>query len=428
VAVSLGLLVSRGLLEPLVRRVETTEEVERRLEREAADRERRERAVQKAQKMEAIGRLAGTVAHEQNDVLSIILGYCGIALDGLRPEDPLFLPLQEVKQAGERSAELTRRLLSLSRNPMQETKTVDAADSVDKMARPIRRVLGEGRVLDLHCEGAACLVRAARGQVEQLIMILTVNARDAMPEGGKLHVDVRRVDISPVDAEHEVGLEPGRYVRIRVTDTGVGMTPQVQDRIFEPFFTTKVVGSPAGLGLATVFSMVQQGGGHIAVRSAPGQGSTFDIHLPEVSTSAAQKELPSSGATRAARTILVVEDEEPVRLVVERILRRHRYGVLVAGSPREAMSICQQHPGRIDLLVTDIAMPEMNGQVLAEQLLERRPEMKVLYLSGHVTEVVLPRQEAQAFLQKPVTPDALRTKVRGILRASSIPPSHRGSA
>jgi two-component system, cell cycle sensor histidine kinase and response regulator CckA len=231
-----------------------------------------------------------------------------------------------------------------------------------------------------------------------------------------------------VDAEHEVGLEPGRYVRIRVTDTGVGMTPQVQDRIFEPFFTTKVVGSPAGLGLATVFSMVQQGGGHIAVRSAPGQGSTFDIHLPEVSTSAAQKELPSSGATRAARTILVVEDEEPVRLVVERILRRHRYGVLVAGSPREAMSICQQHPGRIDLLVTDIAMPEMNGQVLAEQLLERRPEMKVLYLSGHVTEVVLPRQEAQAFLQKPVTPDALRTKVRGILRASSIPPSHRGSA
>jgi two-component system, cell cycle sensor histidine kinase and response regulator CckA len=426
-----GWLVTGRLLEPLRKRVEASEETRTHLEGDSQDRERRERAARQGQTMAAVGRLAGAVAHEFNDRLSIILGYSGIALDGMRAEDPLFVALSEIKHAGERSAELTRRLLSLSHNQIVETKTVDAAPIVDKMARSIRRVLGENRAFDLTCDSSPCLIQTARGQIEQLVMSLVINARDAMPEKGRLSIDIRRVEISVKDAEHEVGLEPGRYVRLRVTDTGVGMTPAVQERIFEPFFTTKSEGGAIGLGLTTVFGFVQQTGGHIGVRSAPGEGTTFDIHLPETPYAIASKELPSSGATRAARTILVVEDEEQVRVVVERILRRHRYGVLVAGSPQEAMSICQDHPGRIDLLVTDIAMPEMNGLVLAEQLLERRPEMKVLYLSGYMTEILLPKKESgdtDPFLQKPVTPDALRKKVRGILQASSIPPSHRGTA
>jgi two-component system, cell cycle sensor histidine kinase and response regulator CckA len=414
-------------------RVQEVRQMRGRLEDDDKDRERhdrRDREIRRAQKMEAIGRLAGGIAHDFNNMLSIVLGYSGIALDGLRAEDPLFVPLTEIKRAGERSAELTRRLLALSRQQVLEKKVLDAAAIVDGMSRSIRRVLGEKNELEVVCESHPCRVEVARAQFEQVVMNLVLNARDAMSEGGKLTVDVRQVDVSPEEAAREVGLRPGRQIRIRMSDSGAGMSPDVEERIFEPFFTTKEQGIGVGLGLSTVFGCVQQHGGHVGVRSAVGKGTTFDIYLPEAPPRApSSRELPSSGATRAAKTILVVEDEEQVRAVVERILRRHRYGVLVAGSPREAMSICEDHPGQIDLLVTDVTMPEMNGQVLAEQLLERRPEMKVLYMSGYLDEIVLPLgEEGGAFLQKPVTPEALRQKVRGILRATRVPPSHRGSA
>jgi two-component system cell cycle sensor histidine kinase/response regulator CckA len=405
-----------------------------RLADDVADRDRQGRATRRAQKMEAIGRLAGGVAHDFNNLLSIVLGYSGIALDGLRPEDPLFLPLSEIKQAGERSAELTRRLLSLSSHQVLETKVVDAAAIVNGMARSIRRVLGDKNELQLVCPSSSCRIEVARPQMEQMVMNLVLNARDAMPDGGTLTVDVRHVDVSPEEAASEVGLPSGRQIRIRVSDTGAGMSPEVEERLFEPFFTTKEQGSGVGLGLSTVFGCVRQHGGYIGVRSAVGEGTTFDIYMPEAAPRApSSRELPSSGATRAAKTILVVEDEEQVRAVVERILRRHRYGVLVAGTPQQAMSICEDHAGRIDLLVTDVSMPEMNGQVLAEQLLERHPEMKVLYMSGYLNDVVLPLGEeggGRAFLQKPVTPEALRQKVRGILRAprTPLPSSHRGNA
>jgi two-component system cell cycle sensor histidine kinase/response regulator CckA len=416
-------------------RLEEAEKAKNQLEDDVKDCEqsgRQERALRRAQKMAAVGRLAGGIAHEFNNMLSIVLGYSGIALDGLRPEDPLFLPLSEIKHAGERSAELTRRLLAMSCHQVLETKVHNAVSIVEGMARSMRRVLGDKNELEVLCESSPCRVDVARAQIEQVVMNLVLNAREAMPEGGKVTIDVRQVDVSPEDAALEVGLRPGRQVRIRVTDTGVGMAPETEDRVFEPFFTTKEQGSGGGLGLSTVFGCVQQHGGHVAVRSALGQGTTFDVYLPEaVPRPPSSRELPSSGATRAARTILVVEDEEQVRAVVERILRRHRYGVLVAGSPQEAMSICEDHPGRIDLLVTDVTMPAMSGQRLAEQLMVRRPEMKVLYMSGYLNEVVLPtggESDMRGFLEKPVTPEALRQKVRGILRASRVPPSHQGSA
>jgi two-component system cell cycle sensor histidine kinase/response regulator CckA len=416
-------------------RLDEAERAKSQLEDDVKDREqqgRHERAMRRAQTMTAVGRLAGGIAHEFNNMLSIVLGYSGIALDGLRTEDPLFVPLSEIKHAGERSAELTRRLLALSCHQVLETKVHNAVSIVEGMSRSMRRVLGEKNELDVLCDSSPCRVDVARAQIEQVVMNLVLNARDAMPNGGKVSIDVRQVDVSAEEAAQEVGLRPGRQIRIRVSDTGAGMAPETEERVFEPFFTTKEQGGGAGLGLSTAFGCVQQHGGHIGVRSALGQGTTFDIYLPEaVPRAPSSRELPSSGATRAARTILVVEDEEQVRAVVERILRRHRYGVLVAGSPQEAMSICEDHPGRIDLLVTDVTMPAMSGHRLAEQLLERRPEMKVLYMSGYLNEVVPPtggESDMRAFLQKPVTPEALRQKVRGILRGTRVPPTHRGSA
>jgi two-component system cell cycle sensor histidine kinase/response regulator CckA len=418
-------LVQRGLEARLAEH----EEARRRLEQEAEGRERRERATRRARKMQAVGRLASGMARDQSDVFSIILGYAGMALDGLPSGDPLFGPLTEIKRAAERSVEQTRRLLVLGRSHVEDTKTHDLSTLVERMSRSIQRVLGDERELSLSCEAMPCPVRGSRADVEQLVMNLVSNARDAMPRGGTLRLEIGMVDVSAAEAAREVGLSPGRQVRMRVSDTGVGMSPEVQERIFEPFFTTKGDAS-AGLGLAAVYGFLQQRGGHVRVESEVGRGTSLEVLLPEPTPIPESKQLPSSGATRAARTILVVEDEEQVRLVMERILRRHRYGVLVAGSPDEAVSICREHPGRIDLLVTDVGVAETNGQALADRLLERHPEMKVLFVSGHLRETVLSADGVQekAFLQKPVTPEALRQKVRGILKSVSIPPSHRGTA
>jgi CheY-like chemotaxis protein len=277
-------------------------------------------------------------------------------------------------------------------------------------------------------------VEVPQGQIEQILTNLVLNARDAMPNGGQLRIEVRAVDVGEVEAKRRVGMQPGRHVLVRVSDTGIGMSAETQEHIFEPFFTTKddakkEQGKGTGLGLSTVFGIVQQRSGHIRVESEPGKGSTFEIHIPETKPRATRlQESPSSGTTRAARTILVVEDEEQVRNVVEQILRRHRYGVLVAESATEALLICERHPGTIDLLVTDVIMHEMNGPDLAEQLLERRPDMKVLYMSGYTGDTDLlsgDDSDASAFLQKPVTPESLRRKVRGILRSPlpTAPPS-----
>jgi two-component system cell cycle sensor histidine kinase/response regulator CckA len=410
-------------------RLREAEGVRARLEREAEDRDRRERAIRRARKMEAVSRLVSPMVRDHCDVFSIILGYAGIALDGLHEGDPLFGPLTEIRRAGERSVERTRRLLALSRLSSDDSKIQDVSLIVERMSRSIQRVLGETRTLSLRCEALPCPVRGARGEIEQIVMDLVLNARDAMPAGGQLRLEVGMVDVPSAATPVEAGPRPGRHVRLRATDSGLGMSLDVQERLFEPFFTTKEGGAAAGLGLATVYAFAHYRGGHVSVESEPGKGTTLDVYLPEGMPLPSGKELPSSGTTRAARTILVVEDEEQVRLVMERILRRHRYGVLVAASPHEAVSICKEHPGRIDLLVTDVAVAEMNGQTLADKLLETRPEMKVLFLSGHLMEAVLPADAREkAFLQKPVTPEALRQKVRGILLKTSLPPSHRGTA
>ena len=411
----------------------------RRTREELDESKRMEGESRRAQKMEAIGRLAGGIANEFNNKLSIILGYSGIGLDGMSLGDPMFIPLSEIKQAGERSAELTRQLLALSRHQPQETRVLDVGAVVDGMKPMMGRVLGEKVEVELVRDSAACTVEAPSGQIEQILTNLVLNARDAMPNGGHLRIEVRAVEIADRDAKKRIGLRPGRHVLLRLTDTGVGMSADTLERIFEPFFTTKEEakkeqgkGTGLGLGLSTVFGMVQQRSGHIQVESEYGKGSTFEIYIPETKPRAPRpQESPSSGTTRAARTILVVEDEEQVLRVVEQILRRHRYGVLVAQNAKEALSICERHPGNIDLLVTDVVMQEMNGPELAEQLLERRPEMKVLYMSGYTGDVELlsgEEGENSSFLQKPVTPETLRRKVRGILHSRRAPGSSIPSA
>ncbi len=392
------------------------------------DRQRRDGELRRDQKMEAVGRLAGGIANDFNNKLSIILGYSGIALDGMSPGDPMFTAFSEIKEAGERSADLTRQLLSLGRYQPQETRVLDVGAVVESMRRMFGRVLGEKIELVLIRDATPCTVEVPQGHVEQILTNLVLNARDAMPNGGNLRIEVRAVDVSESDARKRAGMHAGRHVLLRVTDAGIGMSEETMERIFEPFFTTKEdarreqgKGTGLGLGLSTVFGIVRQRSGHIRVESELGKGSTFEIHLPEAKPRPARlQESPSSGTTRAARTILVVEDEEQVRNVVEQILRRHRYGVLVAESATEALLICERHPGNIDLLVTDVIMHEMNGPDLAEQLLERRPDMKVLYMSGYTGDVDLltgDDGDASSFLQKPVTPETLRRKVRGILRS-----------
>lgn len=401
-------------------------------ERDRDDRKGMDLEVRRAQKMEAVGRLAGGIANEFNNNLSIILGYSGIALDGMSAGDPMFIPLSEIKQAGERSAELTRQLLLLSRHQPQETRVLDVGWVVENMRPMMSRVLGEKVEVDLVRDTVPCTVEAPEGQIEQVLTNLVLNARDAMPDGGKLRIEVRTVDVAERDAKNGIGLRSGRYVLLRVADTGVGMSGETQERIFEPFFTTKEgakrelgPGAGLGLGLSTVFGVVQQRSGHIHVQSEPGKGATFEVYIPETKPRALRfQETPSSGTTRAARTILVVEDEEQVLRVVEQILRRHRYGVLVAQNAKEALSICEGHPGNIDLLVTDVVLREINGPELAEQLLEHRPDMKVLYMSGYTGDVELVSGEdgeASSFLQKPVTPETLRRKVRGILHSIRPP-------
>jgi nitrogen-specific signal transduction histidine kinase/CheY-like chemotaxis protein len=392
--------------------------------RDLTERHRLEAELVRAQKMEAIGRLAGGIAHDFNNMLSIILGYSVLLLDGLAPDDPRAADIGEIKRAGERSADLTRQLLAFSRQQVLETKIVDLNEIVESTSRMVRRVLGEDVEQEIVLSLRASRVKVAPGQVEQVIMNLVVNARDAMPNGGRLTVETRQVEFDSAADVKPDGVHPGRYAVLEVTDTGVGMDAATQQRIFEPFFTTKEQGKGTGLGLSTVFGIVHQGGGRIRVDSEPGRGTKFTVYLPEErgASEAADRAPASPRPGRGNETVLVVEDEDQVRALVQAILQRQGYRVLAAQHPTEAIRLSAQFDGKIDLLLTDVIMPEMSGRLLADQLLASRPDAKVLFMSGYTNNVVLDRGAEgthMAFLQKPVTPSELHDKVRAVLDAQS---------
>ncbi|HTV51063.1 MAG TPA: response regulator [Steroidobacteraceae bacterium] len=388
-------------------------------ERRAAERalRRTEEQLLQAQKMEAVGILAGGVAHDFNNILSIILGYCGMLLDDLPAESALRGDILEIQAAGERGAALTRRLLAFSRQQVVEMTTVDLNAVVRGIDLMLRRLIRSDIRLALGLHENLGLCRCDAGQVEQVLMNLAINAVDAMPEGGTLTVETANAELDDEYVVSHGELKPGRYVALIVSDTGMGMSKEIQARIFEPFFTTKPKGKGTGLGLSTVFGIVQQAGGSLQVYSEPGRGSTFKIYLPRMEQSAAASPAsPAFALARGAETVLLVEDEERLRRITAEILKRAGFNVLQAGEGDEALAICANHSGVIDLLLTDVVMPRMNGRQLAERVREMLPGIKVLFSSGYtggVLEGELP--VGAAFLQKPFTPTALTGKIRATL-------------
>ncbi|WP_168219430.1 PAS domain-containing protein [Limnoglobus roseus] len=378
-----------------------------------------------AQKMEAFGQLAGGVAHDFNNLLTVINGYTALLLEELPSDDPSRLPLDEVQKAGERSAALTRQLLAFSRQQVPAPRVLDLNTVVGDLAGLIRRLIGEDVRLTTAFARGLWPVLADAGQVEQVLVNLCVNARDAMPTGGRLAVTTRNAVVAAGETADHPDARPGPHAVLTVTDTGCGMPPEVQARIFEPFFTTKGVGKGTGLGLATVFGIVKQAGGHVRVRSAVGAGSTFEVYLPGAAEAAvAPDEAIKPGLRPPAQgreTVLVVEDEDRVRAFVRTVLEGCGYLVLEAADGAAAVATAATHPGPVDLLLTDVVMPGAGGRAAAEQVIVRYPSIRVLYMSGYTDDAVLRHGvavEGVHFLQKPFTPAALAARVRQILDGS----------
>ncbi len=386
---------------------------------EIEGRKRVEDELRQAQKMEAVGRLAGGIAHDFNNLLGVILGYTELAAMRIDPASPAHAKLVQVRKAAERAAALTGQLLAFSRKQVLVPEVLDLSSVITEMTTMLRRVIGEDITLNPMLQDGLGAVRADRGQISQAILNLAVNARDAMPMGGILVIEARNVDVDVAYAASHPEVAPGPYVVLSVGDTGTGMGSETLSHIFEPFFTTKEPGKGTGLGLAMVYGLLQQSGGHVTVESEIGRGSTFRLYLPRVDAVApavpAAATMPPQGG---AETLLLVEDEPSLRELTREVLTMNGYRVLEAGEAEEALSVAEAHGGAIDLLLTDVVMPGATGGELAQRLKRVRPELRIVFMSGYTDEARRPKglfSENTAFVQKPFTPAAILATVREVL-------------
>ncbi|MDP2274376.1 MAG: PAS domain-containing protein [Archangium sp.] len=429
-AAQLELETAHALLEQRV--AERTAQLQRanaELQKEIAERKRAEEALllsqeqlQQSQKLEAVGRLAGGIAHDFNNMLSAMLGYAGLVALSLPPDAEAQQDVKQIVLAGERAAALIRQLLAFSRKQVLQPTVLDVGHVVSGMTEMLRRLLGERVELQVEVEPGTCCVMADATQMEQVLLNLSINARDAMPNGGHLKIAIGPVSL-PDERLPPVPLKPGDYVRLTVSDDGVGMNEETKQRVFEPFFTTKPRGQGTGLGAATVFGVVTQSGGDVRVESEVGRGTTFEIYLPRVEGRVDEPPALSEvlRAQKRTATVLLVEDEPMVRAATARILTSAGIKVLEANTPDGALSIASESMDTIDLLLTDVVLPTMNGRELADNILLLRPRMRVLFMSGYAEEAVLRDQlvaTGAAFLPKPFSPDTLVRRIDEVLNAS----------
>jgi signal transduction histidine kinase/sensor domain CHASE-containing protein/CheY-like chemotaxis protein len=383
-----------------------------------------EEQLRQSQKMEAVGTLAGGVAHDFNNLLTVIKGYSRLLLDRVDQDEDLAPKLEQIEKAADRAAALTRQLLAFSRRQVMEPKVINLNTIVSNVTSMLQRLIGEHIEVVSALEPELGVVLADPGQLEQVIINLAVNARDAMPDGGKLLLQTRNAELDGNFAREHVGTRPGRYVQLTVKDSGIGMSAEIQAHIFEPFFTTKEMGRGTGLGLSTVYGIVKQSDGYIWVESEVGQGSTFVISLPRsdrMAEPAVARELPA--AVRGSETVLLVEDHDALRELTSGVLRGSGYTVLEASNPGDAEEICRRHSDTIHLLVTDVVMPGASGHEMAARLLTQRPGLAVLYMSGYSSDLTTRKgmlTPGSAFLEKPFTPSVLRRKVREVLDSAHM--------
>jgi two-component system, cell cycle sensor histidine kinase and response regulator CckA len=416
-----GSAITVRLSGRVVNSPEETAEVVEIIAEDITERRVLENQFRQAQKMEAVGRLAGGVAHDFNNLLMVISGYTEVLLEHTRKNNPLYPKIEAIHQATDRATTLTRQLLAFSRKQLLELKVVDLNIIVEDMERLLRPLIGENIELQTQLAPDLGRTRADAGQIEQVIMNLVVNSKDAMPDGGKITIQTANAGLNNEDVRREYSyIQPGLYVVLSVTDTGDGMDKETQSRIFEPFFTTKEKGKGTGLGLSTVYGIIKQSGGYVLVESEPRQGTTFRIYLPRVED--ALQPVGAVGVSRSqeggSETVLLVEDEESVRQLVRETLESKGYKVLEADNGEAALQIVSGYSGKIDMLITDVVMPGMSGRELSARLCASYPLTKVLYLSGYTEDAIVHEGVVDpdtAFLQKPFTLQMLSRKVREVL-------------
>jgi PAS domain S-box-containing protein len=381
---------------------------------------RMEEQFRQAQKMEAVGRLAGGVAHDFNNLLTAINGYAELVLESLEADEGTRQFVTEIRKAGERAVTLTRHLLAFSRQQAVSAEIVDVGALLADLEKLLRRLIGEDVELALARDTPLGLVRIDQSQFEQAIINLAINARDAMPNGGRLLIEARNVELDLGYGASHGGVQPGPYVLVAVTDSGEGMDDATKGRLFEPFFTTKAIGKGTGLGLAMVYGFLKQSGGHVQVYSERGRGTTFKLYLPQAPGDPlpAEVALGTASVAGGTETVLLVEDESTVRALAKHVLESHGYAVLDATDGEHALEVVAGHRGVIELLVTDLVMPRLGGRQLAQALMRERPGLRVLFMSGYTDEAVLRNghlPSGEAFLHKPFSPTTLARRVRALL-------------
>ena len=391
---------------------------------DVSERNRLEERLRQAQKMEAVGRLAGGIAHDFNNILSAVLGYSNLVLEDLPEDDPRRADIEEVRDAGVRGAALTRQLLMFSRPQVSERQVLDINGVIAGVRKMLERIIGEDIVIETRLNPDIGRVRMDPGHLEQIVMNLAVNARDAMPDGGRLTIETSEVELDELHHGGNKLLPAGRYVMLAVSDVGIGIPKEQQARIFEPFYTTKQPGEGTGLGLSTVYGIVQQNGGSVLVYSEPGHGATFKVYLPRVDAAATAAEPVAAAPARgsARESILFVEDEPSLLKVGCQILTRAGYTVIGMPGPQEAIAYATEHPGKIDLIATDMVMPGLSGREMVGRIRLNRPDVRVLFMSGYTDDAIMQRgatEPGTGFLQKPFSGEGLARKVRAVLDGDS---------